>query len=66
MPKAGWVRFRWSRAVPAAKSYRVTRDRAGRWHIAFAAIPEPISGPGNRRGGGHRPGRHGVGCPVHR
>jgi len=46
IPKAGWVRFRWSRAVPAAKSYRVTRDRAGRWHIAFAAIPEPIPGPG--------------------
>jgi putative transposase len=21
-------------------------DRAGRWHIAFAAIPEPIAGPG--------------------
>jgi transposase len=46
IPKAGWVRFRWSRAVPAAKSYRVTRDRARRWHIAFAAIPEPIPGPG--------------------
>ena len=46
IPKAGWVRFRWSRAVPAAKSYRVTYDRAGRWHIAFAAIPEPIPGPG--------------------
>lgn len=31
VPKAGWVRFRWSRAVPAgAKSYRITRDRAGR------------------------------------
>ena len=26
VPKAGWVRFRWSRAVPpGAKSYRVTR-----------------------------------------
>jgi putative transposase len=46
IPKAGWVRFRWSRAVPAAKSYRVTRDRAGRWHIAFAAIPAPVPGPG--------------------
>jgi putative transposase len=46
IPKAGWVRFRWSRAVPVAKSYRVTCDRAGRWHIAFAAIPEPIPGPG--------------------
>jgi transposase len=46
VPKAGWVRFRWSRAVPAAKSYRVTADRAGRWHIAFAAIPDPITAPG--------------------
>ncbi len=46
IPKVGWVRFRWSRAVPAARSYRVTRDRAGRWHIAFAVIPEPVPGPG--------------------
>jgi putative transposase len=46
VPKAGWVRFRWSRTVPASKSYRVTRDRSGRWHVAFAAIPEPIPGPG--------------------
>jgi putative transposase len=38
IPKAGWVRFHWSRAVPAVKSYRVTRDRPGRWHIAFAAL----------------------------
>src|SRR6204780_4830908 len=48
VPKAGWVRFRWSRSVPAdAKSYRVTRDRAGRWHIAFAVIPAPVPAPGN-------------------
>ena len=48
VPKAGWVRFRWSRPVPpVAKSYRVTMDRAGRWHIAFAVIPEPIPAPGN-------------------
>jgi putative transposase len=48
MPKAGWVRFRWSRAVPpGVKSYRVTRDRAGRWHVAFAVIPEPVPAPGN-------------------
>jgi transposase len=46
VPKAGWVRFRWSRAVPAARSYRVTRDRAGRWHVAFAVLPEPIPAPG--------------------
>jgi len=48
VPKAGWVRFRWSRAVPAgAKSYRVRMDRAGRWHVAFAVIPDPIPAPGN-------------------
>jgi putative transposase len=48
IPKAGWVRFRWSRTVsPSAKSYRVTMDRAGRWHVAFATIPEPIPAPGN-------------------
>jgi putative transposase len=48
VPKAGWVRFRWSRAVPlGAKSYRVTMDRAGRWHVAFVAIPGPAQAPGN-------------------
>ena len=48
IPKVGLVRFRWSRAVPAGvRSYRVTRDRAGRWHIAFAAIPAPLPAPGN-------------------
>jgi transposase len=48
VPKAGWVRFRWSRPVPAGvKSCRVTRDRAGRWHVAFAVIPAPVPAPGN-------------------
>ena len=48
VPKVGWVRFRWSRAVPPdAKSYRVTQDRAGRWHVAFAVIPAPVPAPGN-------------------
>jgi putative transposase len=48
VPKAGWVRFRWSRAVPpGVKSYRVTSDRAGRWHVAFAAVPDPVPAPGN-------------------
>jgi len=48
VPKAGWVRFRWSRDVaPAVKSYRVTMDRAGRWHVAFAVIPGPVPAPGN-------------------
>jgi putative transposase len=47
VPKLGWVRFRWSRQVPAARSYRITRDRAGRWHVAFAAVPPAIPAPGN-------------------
>ncbi len=48
VPKAGWVRFRWSRPVPReVKSFRMTRDRAGRWHVAFAVIPEPVPPPGN-------------------
>ncbi|MEV8636744.1 transposase [Streptosporangium sp. NPDC051023] len=47
IPKVGWVRFRRSRAVPGGvRSFRVTRDRAGRWHVAFAAIPAPVPGPG--------------------
>lgn len=46
VPKVGWVRFKRSRPLPECKSYRVTRDAAGRWHIAFAAIPDPIPRPG--------------------
>jgi putative transposase len=48
IPKVGWVRFRWTRTIAdAVKSYRVTLDRSGRWHIAFAAIPDPVPGPGD-------------------
>ncbi|MBP2329957.1 putative transposase [Kibdelosporangium banguiense] len=48
--KVGWVRFRWTRAVPnAVKSYRITRDRADRWHVAFAVVPTPIPAPGNNK-----------------
>jgi transposase len=48
VPKVGWVRFRWSRMVPHdVKSYRVTLDRAGRWHIAFATLPARVPPPGN-------------------
>jgi transposase len=47
IPKAGWIRFRWSRPIPdGVKSFRVTRDRSGRWHVAFAVAPKPVSGPG--------------------
>jgi putative transposase len=46
VPKVGWIRFRWTRPVPeGVKSYRITRDRACRWHVAFAHIPDPIPGP---------------------
>ena len=49
VPKVGWIRLRLSRPVPDGLiSYRVTRDRAGRWHVAFAHIPEPIAGPSDR------------------
>jgi putative transposase len=47
VPKVGWVKFRRSRPVPDAKSYRVTCDAAGRWHIAFAVKPDLIPAPGN-------------------
>jgi len=47
VPKVGWVRFRWSRPAASAKSYRVTRDRSGRWHVAFATmLPGPVMAPG--------------------
>ncbi|TDC75714.1 transposase [Actinomadura sp. 7K507] len=53
IPKVGWVRFRWSRPVPdEVKSFRVTRDRAGRWHVAFAHVPDAIPAPGNGDGVG--------------
>ena len=46
VPKVGWARLRLSRPVPeGVKSYRITRDRAGRWHIAFAHVPDSICGP---------------------
>lgn len=46
VPKVGWVRLRRTRAVSDARSYRITRDAAGRWHIAFAHVPDPVDGPG--------------------
>jgi putative transposase len=44
--KVGWVCFRRSRAFAGWRSYRITGERAGRWHIAFALVPEPIPAPG--------------------
>lgn len=42
VPKAGWVRFRLSRPLPAEFGMaRFTMDRAGRWHVSFSA-PQPV------------------------
>jgi putative transposase len=50
VPKCGWVRFRWTRALPADLGMaRVRVDRAGRWHVSFPA-PQPALA--RRRGGG--------------
>jgi putative transposase len=47
VPKVGWVHFRWTRAIPTdVKSYRITCDRVGRWHVAFAVVPAPVPAPG--------------------
>jgi putative transposase len=46
VPKIGWVSFKRSRGLTDWKSYRITGDRAGRWHIAFAVVPDPIPAPG--------------------
>ncbi|WP_437114307.1 RNA-guided endonuclease InsQ/TnpB family protein [Streptomyces canus] len=46
VPGCGWVRFRLTRPeLPQAKTFRVT-FRGGRWHIAFAVVPDPIAAPG--------------------
>src|SRR6266568_2136222 len=41
-PRPAGSGFRWSRAVPpGAKSYRVTMDRAGRWHVSYHPMEAP-------------------------
>jgi len=45
VPKAGYVKFRLTRAfsdVEAAKSARVTLDGAGHWHVSFTAAQPPV------------------------
>lgn len=49
IPRIGWVKFRRTRPVGDAKSFRVTRDSAGRWHIAFTVKPALIEAPENRK-----------------
>ncbi len=44
VPKCGWVRFRWTRPLPARLgTARVTCDRAGRWHVSFPAPQPPVA-----------------------
>ncbi|MFK4104459.1 RNA-guided endonuclease InsQ/TnpB family protein [Streptomyces sp. NPDC019531] len=50
VPGCGWVRFRLSARgkgaeLPDAKTFRVTLKN-GRWHAAFAVIPDPVDAPG--------------------
>ena len=41
VPKCGYVRFRWTVALPAEPGMaRVTLDRSGRWHVSFPG-PQP-------------------------
>lgn len=43
VPKAGRVRFRLSRPMPAGHGMgRVTLDRMGRWHVSFNAPQAPV------------------------
>ncbi len=43
VPKCGPVRFRLSRPLPAVYGMaRITLDRAGRWHVSFAAPQPPV------------------------
>jgi putative transposase len=44
VPKAGWIRFRFSRPLPRdVKSCRIKCDRAGRWHVSFPTAQPAVS-----------------------
>ena len=47
VPKAGWVRFRWSRPYRRREVLPGHHGPRGRWHVAFAVIPAPVPAPGN-------------------
>jgi putative transposase len=42
VPKVGWVRFRLTRPLGPHGMGRVTKDRAGRWHVSFSAPQPPV------------------------
>ena len=66
VPKIGWVQFKRSRALAGWKSYRITRERAGRWHIAFAVITRTDTCTRGRRRRRRAPGCHARGGAFHR
>lgn len=43
VPKVGWVRFRLTHPLGVHGMARVTRDRAGRWHVSFSAPQPPVA-----------------------
>ncbi len=43
VPKVGWVRFRLTRPLGPHGMARVTRDRAGRWHVSFSGPQPPVA-----------------------
>jgi len=43
VPKCGYIRFRWTRALPEKLGMaRVTLDRSGRWHVSFPGLQPAI------------------------
>jgi len=48
VPKLGWVRFQLSRALPAGAlgMARITRDKAGRWHVSFPGRQPAVADAG--------------------
>ena len=48
LPKIGWIRFRWSRALGQVCNATVTVDGSGTWHVSFGvhtgAKPAPPNG----------------------
>ena len=42
VPKAGRVRFRWTRPIDEHGRARVTLDRSGRWHVSFSSPQTPV------------------------
>ncbi|HKY77640.1 MAG TPA: helix-turn-helix domain-containing protein, partial [Acidimicrobiia bacterium] len=52
VPKVGWVRFRLTRPLGSHGMARVTRDRAGRWHVSFSAPQPPVARVATGRGVG--------------